>query len=117
GGEPEEERHGQQNPLHSGKSVARAFTILAGSSETIASTPALASRSASRGSFAVHARTGAPRRCAAATTAAEQSVWWSESAFARAVRSRSGTRTGSTRASEAAPARVSGPGHRSCETP
>ena len=71
--------------LHNASSVARA---ICGSSETMPSTPAAASRRTVIGSFAVQASTGAPKRCAAATAAREQSAWWSESA-SRASRRRS----------------------------
>jgi hypothetical protein len=89
----------------------------AGSSETIASTPAAASRSTSSGAFAVQPSTGTPRLWAAATADGPQSVWWSARAVARERRSSGGTRTGIAARSAVAPARVSPAGQAKCETP
>src|SRR5207244_5099366 len=99
--ETEHEENNDVQTLHRASSVAR---VISGSSETIPSTPAAVTRRTPAGSLTVHASTGAPSRCAVATAAREQSVWCSESVFARAQRRSTGTRTGIAWRSAVAPA-------------
>src|SRR5206468_7419880 len=108
-----EEQNGVQ-ALHGAFSVA---SRLFGSSLTIPSTPAAVTRRAAASSFTVHAKTGAPSRCAVATAVREQRVWCRVSVFARAQARSTGMRAGIAARRAAAPARVTPAGQAMCETP